>query len=220
MACILDTANILFFLQIPPEVYGSDMYSSNRPRPAGTGVSPRVAWDSNDSQPLPYVRSSSSLSKASMESSKNQWNDLKRSAKHAPRSGRPSVSRRPSSRVSVASSNGALGPWNTSRSQNTGDRRAQTPGSLNLDGTETPRKEGSRRTSLLATKPAKPQSAWEMFEEHIKEIDDSTPYFARNQRKFRSSDAFRQVRLYNDNTAKPVYNDHLYDKIYYLWFIQ
>ena len=22
------------------------------------------------------------------------------------------------------------------------------------------------------------------------------------------------------NTVKPVYNDHLYDKIYYMWFIQ
>ena len=23
-----------------------------------------------------------------------------------------------------------------------------------------------------------------------------------------------------ESTVKPVYNDHLYDKIYYLWFIQ
>ena len=25
---------------------------------------------------------------------------------------------------------------------------------------------------------------------------------------------------FDPNTVKPVYNDHLYDKIYYLWFIQ
>ena len=28
------------------------------------------------------------------------------------------------------------------------------------------------------------------------------------------------VMLKERNTVKPVYNDHLYDKIYYLWFIQ
>ena len=28
---------------------------------------------------------------------------------------------------------------------------------------------------------------------------------------------FQNVRYY---TVKPVYNDHLYDKTYYLWFIQ
>ena len=27
------------------------------------------------------------------------------------------------------------------------------------------------------------------------------------------------LRVASHDTVKPVYNDHLYDKIYYLWFI-
>ena len=31
---------------------------------------------------------------------------------------------------------------------------------------------------------------------------------------------WERIRLRKTNTVKPICNDHLYDKIYYLWFIQ